>query len=53
MSEWIAQFYLGMFGAWLAVKIYARLCLWWEEGKRDLKIETVDPHDPTLKEYRP
>ena len=53
MSNWLAQFYLGMFGAWISVKIYEQLCRWWKEGKQDLKIEVLHPNDRTLEEYRP
>lgn len=52
MSNWLAQFYLGMVGAWAGVTIYERLCLWWEEGKADLRVETLDHEDPRLAEYR-
>ena len=34
--------------AWLAVTIYERLRLWWQEGKEDLKIEVLEHDDPEL-----
>ena len=48
MSDWLAQWYLGLFGAWLAVKIYNKRVLWWREGKQDLKVEILEHTDPRI-----
>lgn len=42
MMDWLAEYYLGMFGAWLATVIVARLRIWWNEAKADFKIELLD-----------
>lgn len=47
MTTWLAQFYLGIFGAWLAVKIYNKLVIWWQEGKAEIQVEEIEHTDPT------
>lgn len=44
MTDWLSQWYLGLFGAWGLMAIYEGLAQWWREGKQEIKIEEVE-HD--------
>jgi hypothetical protein len=53
MTTWLSTFYLGIFGAWLLVTLYDKLCLWWREGKADLKVELLEHDDPQIQHVKP
>jgi hypothetical protein len=53
MTDWLYTFYLGLFGAWLAMTIYDTLFRWWQEGKADLKVEVLDNDDPQIPHVKP
>lgn len=48
LTNWLCQFFLGIYGAWLAHAIYERLCVWWQEGKAEITLEEVAYDDPQL-----
>jgi hypothetical protein len=53
MINWLSQWYLGLFGAWLAVTVYDRLCIWWREGEAELVITEVEHDDPVVQRAQP
>lgn len=53
MTTWFAQFYLGLFGAWLAVKIYNNLVIWWQEGKAEFEVEVIEDSEVETPQSRP
>lgn len=52
MTTWFAQFYLGLFGTWLAVKIYNKLVIWWQEGKAEFKVEVIEESEVEIPQSR-
>ena len=49
LTDWACEFFLGLYGAWLATVIWDRLCLWWQEGQAELRIETMEHDDPMVR----
>jgi hypothetical protein len=52
MTNWLADDYLGLVGAALAVWAWEKLSGWWAEGKQDLKIGYVEQTDPIVERIR-
>ena len=52
MMDWLAEWYIGLVGAWLAVVAWEKLQGWWAEGKQDLKIDYVNHDDPMVEHVR-